>query len=243
MSLLDPRALIPFPEGSNATDTVISGVHFNLTTLLFWNYTLYDNNTISNGSWCQLTAPQYIAVDVWPNGTFVNGTSCYTPLKPIAARAAIGVGFAVAFGLSLVLLLVNLTRHGKLYLPVEKRFYPIGRRWQWYWGAFVCATALIGLFFGIDVDRFPIQEVPLVINVFMWFLMQMGTTALVWEAVRHWGSWMERQFIDPNPFVLHQSDPRGMFEFWLPMFFYFWLWMVCTLILRLPETCFFLLGC
>jgi hypothetical protein len=222
---LNPRALIPFPDGANTTDTLISGRHFNLTTLLYWNYTLYNNDTISNGSWCQLTAPEHIADDVWPNGTFVNGTSCYIPLDPIGTRAGIGVGFAVAYGICLVLILVNLARHGKLYLPSEKRFYPIGRRWQWYWGSIVCATALISLFFGVDVDRFPLQEVPLIVNVFMWFLMQMATTALVWEAVRHWGSWMERQFIDPDPFVLQQTDRRGMFEFWLPMFFYFWLWM------------------
>ncbi len=36
---------------------------------------------------------------------------------------------------------------------------------------------------------------------------------------------MERQFVDPNPFVLPQNDRRSKFEFWLPLFFYLWLWL------------------
>ena len=231
MSVLNLRDVLPFPEGSNSSDTLFQGrTHLNLTTLEFWNYTLFDNGTISNNSWCFMTDPPYKIDQVLDNGTFINATSCYIPVRPIGTRSAIGVGFAVAFGICLVLVLVNLTRHGKRYLPVEKRFYPIGRRWQWYWAIFVCATALVGLFFGVDVDRYYIIELPIVITVFFWFLMQMGTTAIVWEAVRHWGSWMERQYIDPNPFVLHETDRRGMFEFWLPLFFYFWLWMVCSTI-------------
>lgn len=226
MHFFNLRDLIPYPSGNNASDTALHGFHLNLTALNFWNYTLFDNGTLSNNSWCFMTELPYTPGAVLDNGTFINATSCYTPTRAIGTRSGIGVGFAGAFGICLVLTLVNLARHGKLYLPAEKRFYPIGRRWQWYWGAFVCATALIGLFFGVDVDRYYIMELPLVINIFFWFLMQMGTTALVWEAVRHWGSWKERQFVDPNPFVLPQSDRRGMFEFWLPLFFYFWLWMV-----------------
>lgn len=156
----------------------------------------------------------------------VNSTWCYLATEPSGARAHIGIGFGVAFALSLIFVLLNLTRHGKLYLPAEKRFYPIGRRWQWYWAIITCTTALIGLFTGIDVDRYRVVELPLVLNVFFWFLMNMASLALVWEAVRHWGSWMERQFIDPNPFVLQQTDKRGTFEFFVPLFFYLWWWLV-----------------
>ncbi|KAI2627763.1 hypothetical protein GGR54DRAFT_590359 [Hypoxylon sp. NC1633] len=223
--LFDARDLLAFEGGDNSTDTEIFGVHFNLTTLNFWNYTLYSNNTLSNGSWCLLMDPPYTPTVVLANGTFLNGTSCYLATQPIGDRARAGVGFAVGFALCLIFVFINLKKHGELHLPAEKRFYPIGRRWQWYWSIFVCATALIGLFTGIDVDRYRVVELPIVLNVFFWFLMQMGTMALVWEGVRHWGSWMERQFIDPNPFVLHQQDKRGMFELWLPLFFYFWLWL------------------
>ncbi|KAI1385649.1 uncharacterized protein F4822DRAFT_350364 [Hypoxylon trugodes] len=220
---LNLRAL---PIGDNSTDTIINNVHFNLTTLNHWNYTYYPTNfTLSNDSSCVLMDSPYTPTSVLANGTFLNSTSCYSATGDIGNRARIGIAFAVVFALSLVFVLVNLKKHGELHLPAEKRFYPVGRRWQWYWAIFVCATSLVALFTGIDVDRYRVPELPIVLNVFFWFLMQMGIMALVWEGVRHWGSWMERQYIDPNPFVLKQNDKRGMFEFWLPLFFYFWLWM------------------
>ncbi|KAI3334628.1 hypothetical protein F4824DRAFT_501886 [Ustulina deusta] len=226
MANIYTRDLPLWPDGDNATDTVIGGVHFNLTTLKHWNYTLYEGNwTLSNWSRCYLVNQPYTPPLLLNNGTFVNSTWCYLATQPTGPRANIGIGFAVAFGLCLVFILLNLARHGKLYLPAEKRFYAIGRRWQWYWAIFVCVAALIGLFTGVDVDRYRVVELPLVLNVFFWFLMNMGSLALVWEAVRHWGSWMERQFIDPNPFVLKQTDRRGRFEFFLPLFFYLWWWL------------------
>ncbi|KAF3067406.1 hypothetical protein GL218_08479 [Daldinia childiae] len=215
-----------FPKGDNATDTVFYNIHFNASTLNYWNYTYYPiNGTLSNGSWCMLMNPPYTPKGILTNGTFINSTWCYLATDPIGDRARAGIGFAVAFALCLIFILVNLKKHGELHLPAEKRFYPIGRRWQWYWSIFVCATALVGLFTGIDVDRYHVVELPIVLNVFFWYLMQIGIMAVVWEGIRHWGSWMERQFIDPNPFVLQQSDKRGMFELWLPIFFYLWLWL------------------
>ncbi|KAI3318972.1 hypothetical protein HD806DRAFT_298454 [Xylariaceae sp. AK1471] len=226
MDDLFARDLPNWPLGANASDTVIGGVHFNVTTLNHWNYTLYEGNwTISNWSRCYLIDQPYTPPLLLENGTFVNSTWCYLATEPSGERAHVGIGLAAVFGLSLVPVLVNLTRHGKLYLPRTKRFHAIGRRWQWYWASFVCAAAMIGLFTGIDVDRYRVVELPLVLNVFFWYLMNMGSLALVWEAVRHWGSWMERQFIDPNPFVLKQTDRRGMFEFWLPLWFYLWWWL------------------
>ncbi|KAI1475885.1 hypothetical protein F4774DRAFT_394940 [Daldinia eschscholtzii] len=224
MFFLSPRD--GFPKGDNETDTIFHNIHFNASTLNYWNYTYYPiNGTLSNGSWCMLMNPPYTPKGILTNGTFINSTWCYLATDPIGDRARAGIGFAVGYALCLIFILVNLRKHGELHLPPEKRFYPIGRRWQWYWSIFVCATALVGLFTGIDVDRYHVVELPIVLNVFFWFLMQMGIIAVVWEGVRHWGSWMERQFIDPNPFVLHQNDKRGMFELWLPIFFYFWIWL------------------
>lgn len=226
MPVFDAREVLAFPGGDNATDTVIGGLHFNLTTLEHWNYTLYSNGTLSNGSWCVLTFAPYTPTLLLPNGTFVNHTSCYTPLNPMGTRGAVGIAFASAFALLMVPILMNLAKHGRLYLPVEKRFYPIGRRWQWYWGVAVCAAAVISLLTNIDVERYYVEELPIVLNVFFWYLMEMVTMTLVWEAVRHWGSWMERQVIDPNPFALRQDDRRAMVEFWLPLWFYLWVWLV-----------------
>ncbi|KAI4597776.1 hypothetical protein KJ359_004052 [Pestalotiopsis sp. 9143b] len=230
MPIFDAREIIS-NDPDNSTDFIIGDIHFNLTTLNYWNYTIFGNGTISNGSWCFLTFEPYVPTLLYPNGSFVNSTWCYTPVNPIGTRGKVGVAFAVMFAMSLVFTLLNLTRHGKLYLPVTKRFAPIGRRWQWYWAIFVAVAAMIGLFTGIDVDRYYLSSIPIVLNNFFWYLLQMGAMAVVWEAVRHWGSWMERQFIDPNPFVLQQTDRRGMFELLIPLVFYFWVWLNFFLII------------
>lgn len=217
--------VLSWPKGANSTDTVFWGSHLNLTALQYWNYTYYSNETISNGSKCYLVLENYQPVYLFPNGSFTNSSSCYSAINPIGDRGNIGIAFAAVFGVCLVLVLSVLAKHGKLYLAREVRFYPIGRRWQWYWSIWVCACALISLFTNIDVDRYYLQQLPITINVFFWFLMCMGTLALTWEAVRHWGSWQERQYIDPNPFVYQDGDRRSKMEFWLPMWFYFWVWM------------------
>lgn len=227
--IFDARALLSFPDGDNSTDSLIGDVHFNTTTLDHWNYTLYDNGTISNGSRCWLTFAPYEPVFLRTNGSFVNATKCYSAIEPIGTRGFTGLGFAVAFGLGLVLTITTLAKHGPSYLPHDRRFYPIGRRWQWYWACFVSACALISLFTNVDVDRYYLQELPIIVTTFFWFLMCMGTLALTWEAVRHWGSWQERQYIDPNPFVYDQDDKRAKIEFWLPLWAYFWIWMVSLL--------------
>jgi hypothetical protein len=231
MPIFNARDLLAFPGGDNTTDTLIGGVHFNKTTLEYWNYTLYSNNTLSNGSWCLLVFEPYSPTLLFPNGTFLNATWCFTPLRPMGPRATTGVGFAVAFCLVLLLVLANLRKHGRLYLPAETRFRPIGRRWQWYWAIITCAAALISLFTNVDVDRYWVMELPIVLTVFFWFLMQLATMAMVWEAVRHWGSWKERQFVDPDPFALRQDDRRAKFEFFAPLWFYLWWWLVS---LRFP---------
>ncbi|KFA66792.1 hypothetical protein S40285_07039 [Stachybotrys chlorohalonatus IBT 40285] len=221
-----PRELRDFPSGDNSSDAVWSGTHFNLTTLNFFNYSYYSNETVSNGSRCYLTFSPYIEpAELWPNGTWTNATRCYVAINPIRARGLTGIGFAVAFGIGLVLTLTALAKHGRIYLPVDRRFYPIGRRWQWYWASFVCAFALISLLLNVDVDRYYLQETPLIVTVFTWFLICNGTVAIVWEAVRHWGSWQERQYTDPNPFTYSVDDRRAKTEFYLPLWFYFWNWM------------------
>ncbi|KAK3343265.1 hypothetical protein B0H65DRAFT_244568 [Neurospora tetraspora] len=225
MTIIGARDILAWPGGDNSSDTVLSGLHFNLTTLENWNYTLYSNGTLSNGTKCYLSFEPYAPAFIFPNGTFVNATQCWHPVYPIGARAGTGLGFAVAFGLGLVLTLVALNKHGKLHLPSEKRFHPIGRRWQWYWALFTCATALISLFTNIDVDRYYLPEIPIVLTSFFWYLMQIGAIACTWEAVRHWGSWMERQFIDPNPFRLRQEGRRYWVELLIPLFAYLFMWL------------------
>ncbi|KFY88347.1 hypothetical protein V498_06815 [Pseudogymnoascus sp. VKM F-4517 (FW-2822)] len=219
MPIFDARDILSFPSGNNASDTVIGGINFNLTTLQHWNYTLYSNGTLSNNSNCFLTFDPYTP-HLLPNGTFLNTTSCYTPLNGIGNRAKPGIALGVFFGLSLVFTMVNLRKHGKLFLPSEKRFVAIGRRWQWYWMIWVAACGMASGFTSVDVDRYYLPEWPLILNSIFWYLMIPSTLAIVWESVRHWGSWQERQLIDPDPFVLSQNDERGRREFYMPLVFY-----------------------
>lgn len=219
--------LLDFPPGDNATDTLINGVHFNLTTLRAWGYEYYSNQTVSNGTWdwCMIMAEPYTPTRILANGTFSNSTWCYTPTHPMHIRGGVGMGFVVLFGLAIVLNLVCLNRHGRLYLPVEKRFFPIGRRWQWYFSFITCAFSVAGLISNIDVDRMYLPEIPILLFSFFWYLVQMAAMAIVWESVRHWGSWMERQFIDADPYALPEEGRRYKFEIIIPLVFYAFLFL------------------
>jgi hypothetical protein len=181
------RDLIPFPTGANSSDILINGYHYNRTILDTYNFTLYSNSTLSNGSWCYLTLPNVMDMPViYPNGSIVNGTSCYVPYYAMGERGGVGIAFAVIFGISIMLTLVCLKKHGQLYLPQEKRFRAIGRRWQWYWGIFVAACGMISCLSAIDVDRYYLQSAPIIVQTFFWYLMIPGLLACVWESVRHW---------------------------------------------------------
>jgi hypothetical protein len=218
--------LLPFPPGDNSSDTLIGLVHYNLTALQHWNYTYYSNSTFSNGTSCFILFEPYTPF-LLPNGTFLNSTSCYSAIQSIGPRGIIGLVYTVFFALSIMLTLVNLSKHGRLFLPREKRFHAIGRRWQWYWLLAVGAFGMISGITDVDVDRYYLPELPLVLSNFFWYLMMMATMAAVWESVRHWGSWMERQAVDPNPFSLRQDDRRSRVEFYIPLVFYVFFWMVC----------------
>ena len=185
MPLFNLRELLEFHQGENSTDVLINGVHFNRTALNFFNYTLYDNGTLSNGSKCYLVFDRYQPSILW-NGTFVNGTSCYEPYYSISERGSLGVAFACLFAASIMFTLINLRKHGRLFLPSEKRFRAIGRRWQWYWLTFLAACGIISGITSVDVDRDYLQALAIVLNSFFYYLMMPGLLAAVWEGVRHW---------------------------------------------------------
>lgn len=225
MGLVDVRDMLAFPNGDNSSDTLVSGTHFNLTTLKHWNYTYYSNGTFSNGSNCFLTFDQYTPV-LLANGTFLNSTSCYSPIDSIRTRAIAGLSFGSFFGISLMFTFINLRKHGRHFLPPQKRFRPVGRRWMWYWMIIAAALGMISGISSIDVDRYYLPEFPLVLTNLAWFMTLPSIVASVWESVRHWGSWQERQVIDPNPFSLSQDDKRGKTEFYMPLVFYLFLFLV-----------------
>lgn len=219
MTIINVRDILSYPGGSNETDTVIAGIHFNLTTLNYWNYTLYTNGTLSNGSRCFLTFEPYTP-RLLMNGTFLNTTSCFVPIKELGMRAKPGIAFGIFFGLSLVFTMINLRKHGRLFLPSQARFRAVGRRWMWYWMLWIGGCGMASGFMSVDVDRYYLPEWPLMLNVIFWYMCVPSTLAVVWESVRHWGSWEERQMIDPDPFSLPQDDRRGTAEFYMPLAFY-----------------------
>jgi len=234
MPLFEARDLLQFPNGSNATDVLINGVHFNRTVLNHWNYTLYSNGTLSNGSNCWLTFDEY-KPSMLLNGTFLNATSCYSPIEAIRGHGIMGLIIGAFSGISIIFTLRNLRKHGRLYLADQKRWSVVGRRWQWYWVLFISACLTVSAINGVDVDRDYLQSTPIILQSFFYYLMLPGILACVWESVRHWlvflgrrvcianiirGSWQERQICDVDPFSLPQNDIRSRTEFYLPLGFY-----------------------
>lgn len=173
-------------EPANAT-LVANGISYNATALRFWNYTIYSNGTLSNGSECYLVFDQYRPILVSAsNGTFSNTTSCYTPINSIGARGITGLVLGTVFALTIVVSTINLRKHGRAYLAREKRWTPVARRWPWYWSLFVVACALLSCFTAVDVDRDYIVNLPLVLQSFFLTLALPALLACVWEAVRSW---------------------------------------------------------
>lgn len=214
-----------FPSGDNSTDTLFAGVHWNLTTLNHWNYTYYSNATLSNGSTCVLVFSPYTPL-LLSNGTFLNGTSCYAPIGHMQTRSKVGLAFACLFAASFVPTLMNLRKHSMIYLPQTTVRLRTGQRWQWYWMLVVAALAVISGITGIDIDRCYLPELSIVLSGIFWFLMLSAIMAMVWESVQHWGTWQERQMIDPNPYLLQACDEGSRIKILLPLMFYFCLWMV-----------------
>ncbi|KAF2827603.1 hypothetical protein CC86DRAFT_369697 [Ophiobolus disseminans] len=210
---------LPFTAGANTSFTNINNTSLNKTALLEYNYTLYPNATISNSTHCYLVfstfKPTFLS-----NGTWLNATTCYIPYYPIATRGILSIGYGVLFGLTIVLTMMNLRKHGKRYLRESKRFRAVGRRWQWYWMLSVAGCGIISTLTGVDIDRYYLQDLPIILQSFFFALMVPGTLAMVWEGTRHWASWQVRQICDEDPFLLPQHDRRAKTEFWLPLVFY-----------------------
>ncbi|KKA23483.1 hypothetical protein T310_2549 [Rasamsonia emersonii CBS 393.64] len=231
--ILSAREIAPFELGHNDTDVIINGVHFNRTALGAFNYTLYSNGTLSNGSHC------WLAFDIFQprmdlNGTFLNATSCYTPIIDLQDHGKVGIAFAAMFAVSILFTLLNLRKHGKTFLPPEKRWKAVSRRWVWYWLLVVAVCGVISGFMSVDVDRDYLQSLPLILQSLFYYLMLPSVMAAVWEGVRHWGSWQERQIFDRNPALLPAETTREAQEFWVPLVFYTFAWI--NFFLAIPRS-------
>lgn len=235
-SSLTPRSLVPFtPTDANETTTLINGVSFSLPALREFKYELYSNHTISNESNCYLVFDRF-KPRMLDNGTWFDTTSCYIPYYSIGTRGKASIAFGVAFGLTIMFTLINLNKLGRLYIREDKRFRAVGRRWQWYWMLFTAACGMISTLTGVDIERYYVQQIPIVLQSFFFMLMIPGALAMVWEAVRHWGSWRERQIVDADPYGMPQDDRRSKFEFWIPLVFYLFAWIEFFMTIPRPWT-------
>ncbi|KAB8293266.1 hypothetical protein EYC80_007597 [Monilinia laxa] len=129
--------------------------------------------------------------------------------------------------------LINLRKHGRTSISPRKRFRAISRRWQWYWMLIIGTCGGISGLSTVDVDRYFLPELPFALTNFFWFLMLPATMAAVWESVRHWGSWQERQMLDipENRRALRDDDRRTKIELTIPLVFYFFFWMNFLLVI------------
>ena len=212
-----PEAAIPIPfDPANLT-----------TALTQWGFAFYpQNRTLSNSSSdCYLAFSPYTPL-IFPNGTLANATSCFAPINSLQTRGILALVFGSLFAATILFTLINLRKHGRVYLPREKSFKAVGRRWQWYWMLFVAACGTTSCFTGVDVDRDYVLGLPMSLQCFFLTLMNPGLNAVVWEYVRHWGSWEERRLIDRDPFAYKDGDLRSRIEFYIPLVFYILDWLV-----------------
>lgn len=203
---LSTRDLMAFPLGDNSSDTLIADTHFNVTTLEFWNYTLYSNNTLSNGSNCYLAFEPYVPILRFENGTFFNSTSCFSVILPMKGRAITGLIFFLLFAASIGATTANLHKHAHIHSVPRTRHHRLERRSQWYLMFVVAGLAMLSNFAAIDVDRYYLTEWPIILTSISWYLLLPFYMALMWETVRHWGQWQKRQMEDTAPGPLHGGD-------------------------------------
>ncbi|EPS40326.1 hypothetical protein H072_5878 [Dactylellina haptotyla CBS 200.50] len=192
---------------------------FNASILKEFNYTIYPNDTISNFSTCVLAFGGYVPT-VISNGSWYNSTGCDTPVRPIRTRGAIGVATAIIFAALLVMSLVCLSKHGKSFLPAEKRFRLVGRRWPWYWCIITSTVGLISGFCAVDVDRVWVLGTSAIFHFIFYMVSLPCCLAAIWEMSRNWGSFEERKGIDEDFFRYRQDDLRSKIEFYEPLIFY-----------------------
>ncbi|KIW87427.1 uncharacterized protein Z519_12063 [Cladophialophora bantiana CBS 173.52] len=205
------------PLGNSTT--FVNGVALNETALRLWNYTLYSNGTLSNGSHCFLAFGAHKPI-VSGDGSVANTTSCYAPINPIEARGITGLVFGSLFAVTILFSTINLRKHGRAYLPREKGWKPVGRRWPWYWTLIVAACGILSSFTAVDVDRDYIVNTPIILQCFFLTLMVPVLLACVWEAVRYWSSCHHRRLREAESFAYSANVFQNRTNFYLPLLFY-----------------------
>ncbi|KAL1975601.1 hypothetical protein VTN31DRAFT_3993 [Thermomyces dupontii] len=168
-----PRAIIPFPDIDSNTDTLaLNGVVLhNISTFQRLNYTLYTNLTLSNDQTgdCWLAGLDGISPPVLlPTGNkteLINGTSCFTPVRGLQQHGMLGIVLAMLFVLALLCTVHNLRRHARRKLAqAGNGGSSSSSRRQWFWLLLVAACGMVSGFMAIDVDRYYLPGLPLVLQ-------------------------------------------------------------------------------
>lgn len=193
--------------------------YYNQSVLGIYNYTVYSNGTVSNGSQCFLTFGIYQPT-LFENGSFFNTTSCDTPYYPVHSRGIVGVVFAIIMLMLLPASLFNLRKHGARYIEEKKRFKNVSRRWPWYWILILQVLCGISGFFSIDLDRDYLQGTSLTIYGAIFTAILPIALSACWELTRHWGSFEERKLDDADPFRFRQNDIRTKIHLLMPLGYY-----------------------
>lgn len=194
MPAITPRNVVPYPN----TDTVTLNdvILYNISTFQQLNYTLYTNFTLSNDKTgeCWLAGLHGITPPLLLNTTgnktrVVDGTSCYTPIRGLQQHGTLGIVLAILFALSFLCTVHSLRRHvTRQHISVESggRTTSSTSHRQWYWLLLVTACGTISGFMAIDVDRYYLPGLPLVLQSVFYYLMLPMLLAAVWESVHHW---------------------------------------------------------
>ena len=120
---------------------------------------ILSNGTVSNGSLCFLVFKPFTPF-LLDNGTFLNSTSCYSPIEHLKIAFQNRTGIRIFFRYNSYSRSLSLQKHGKLSLSRELRFRPVSWRWQWYWMLAVAAFSIMSSITDIDVDRHYLPELP-----------------------------------------------------------------------------------
>ncbi|SZE99628.1 unnamed protein product [Blumeria hordei] len=217
---IQSKEFFSIQASENFSDDLIRETHWNLSMLNQMNYTLYSNHTLSNESRCILIFETKIP-ELLPNGTFINGISCYSPFRPIRARAKIGLVFACFFAFSIIYTIVNLRKLAKRSSPSHQKSDVLGARFQWYWALIATSCALTSSIADVDVDRYYLPELPLVLSSIFWHLTVLASICIIWESIRHWGSVLKKRTEDANYSSFDTSPRKYHIEVLFPVLFYF----------------------
>jgi hypothetical protein len=96
----------------------------------------------------------------------------------------------------------------------------VSRRWAWYWFIVAAACGVVSGITSIDVDRDYLQGTALILQNAFYYVTLPAMLASVWEMTRHWGSLCERILVDEDPWRFPDDDRRSKIEFYLPLVFY-----------------------